>query len=74
MRFSDELDGEAALYTLREFLLEQNGDCALFLHMGRNGKENEKVVRAATALTVSANGDILAKMKAYPFVADVWRQ
>ena len=74
VRFSDQLEGEAVLYTLREFLLEQDGDCALFLHMGSRDKDSERVVRASTALSISANGEVLAKMKAYPFVADVWRQ
>jgi len=72
IRLSDELDDEE-LYALRSMLVDNSGQCAVYLHL--NGTVGpEAVIRASAQLTVAPNRKLLEAIKGHPRVAEVWNE
>jgi len=85
VRLRDEVGTEESLHTMREYLLDRRGTCALFFHVGNgsaaggNGggdkpASRETVVQASSQIRVAGTEDVLAGLREYPQVADVWTE
>ncbi|RPJ09402.1 MAG: DNA polymerase III subunit alpha [Spirochaetaceae bacterium] len=74
IRLSKDLVDEDNSYRLRDFLSDQKGGCRVFFHIEGNGEREETVIRATAELSVSADPDILFKLRGYPQVIEVWSE
>jgi DNA polymerase-3 subunit alpha len=84
VRLKDEVGTEESLHAMREYLLDRRGTCSLFLHVanGNGGKSaadksissRETVVQASSQIRVAGTEDVLAGLREYPQVADVWTE
>ena len=72
IRLKDEVGTEESLHTMREYLLDRRGTCALFFHVGNGG--GFSVVQASSQIRVDGTEDVLAGLREYPQVADVWTE
>ena len=85
VRLRDEVGTEESLHTMREYLLDRRGTCALFFHVGNGSAaggnrgddkpaSRETVVQASSQIRVAGTEDVLAGLREYPQVADVWTE
>jgi DNA polymerase-3 subunit alpha len=74
IKLSREYIDEENSYKLRDFLSEKKGPCHIYFHIMAEGAGGEKVIKASTQLSVSADPDVLFKLKQYPQVIDVWSE
>ncbi len=74
LRIARDFLNEDNSYQLRDFLFDQKGGCMLYFHLTGNGHKKEKVIKAAPQITISASPDVLAKLKLYPQIIDVWSE
>jgi len=74
LRIARNFLNEDNSYQLRDFLFDQKGGCTLYFHLVGNGQKNEKIIKAAPQLTIAADPELLAKLKLYPQVIDVWSE
>jgi len=74
IRIARDFLNEDNSYQLRDYLFDQKGGCLLYFHLAGNGHKREKVIKAAPQLTVSAEPEVLSKLKLYPQVIDVWSE
>jgi DNA polymerase-3 subunit alpha len=72
VRLRDEVGTEESLHEMREYLLERQGPCALFFHVGRDG--GEVVVQASSQIRVAGSDEVLAGLRGWPQVEDVWTE
>jgi DNA polymerase-3 subunit alpha len=72
VRLRDQVGTEESLHEMREYLLDRRGTCALFFHVGENG--GETVVQASSQIRVAGTEEVLAGLRAWPQVADVWTE
>jgi len=72
VRLKDEVGTEESLHTMREYLLDCRGTCALFFHVetGNGGT----VVQASSQIRVAGTEKVLAGLREYSQVADVWTE
>jgi len=61
----------AELNQLRDFLADNCGSCALFIHIPVS--ESEKIVKAANGLDISSCDDIINELKKCNSVSEAWR-
>jgi DNA polymerase-3 subunit alpha len=66
------VDREESLYPLRDYLLENSGDCSVFIHVPV--PEGEGVVRTAASIGCGAGETTLEALSLCAGVAEVWRQ
>jgi DNA polymerase-3 subunit alpha len=74
LRITRDILNEENCYQLRDFLFEQKGDCTIYFHLVGNGDITEKIIKAAPALTIPADEDVLAKLRLYPQIIDAWSE
>ena len=74
VRLRDEVGSEESLHQMREYLLDQRGGCSLFFHLGNGNGGGETVVQASSQIRVAGSDEVLAGLKEYPQVADVWTE
>ena len=65
--------GEDNLVNLRSLLIDHQGTCPVFLHVLDEGTKKEVVVKASSQLLISAEEEVLEKLKSYPKIEEVWR-
>jgi DNA polymerase-3 subunit alpha len=74
IRLKNEIGTEESLHTLREYLLDRRGACALLFHVGGGNGAGDTVVQASSQIRVAGSEDVLAGLREYPQVADVWTE
>jgi hypothetical protein len=65
---------EESLHTMREYLLEKRGACTLFFHVASGNGGGEVVVQASSQIRVAGTEEVVAGLREYPQVADVWTE
>ncbi|MDR1859165.1 MAG: DNA polymerase III subunit alpha [Treponema sp.] len=73
------LDGEAAgrdqgIMPLRNYLSRNTGPCPVFIHLSGNGDGSEKIIRAASGLSLEAEKEALGVLEGCVGVAEAWRE
>jgi DNA polymerase-3 subunit alpha len=63
---------EELLYPLRDYLFENSGPCAVFIHIPVQG--GESVVRTASQISAAADQGVLDSIKTCSGVTEVWRE
>ncbi len=74
VRLNEEVGTEESLHKIREYLLDRRGGCSLFFHLGSGNGRGEIVVEASSQIRVAYAEDVLAGLREYPQVADVWTE
>ena len=75
IRLKDEVGTEESLHTMREYLLDRRGTCALFFHVRQRERAGRvSVVQASSQIRVAGTEEVLAGLREYPQVADVWTE
>jgi DNA polymerase-3 subunit alpha len=72
VRLREEVGTEESLHEMREYLLDRRGTCSLYFHVGSNG--GEVVVQASSQIRIAGTDEVLAGLRGYPQVADVWTE
>lgn len=65
-------NNEQEISNMKDYLFSQSGMCSVFFHI--NTLNGPYIVKANSSLTVSANPEVLAKIKDLEFVKDVWTE
>ncbi|NOY08987.1 MAG: DNA polymerase III subunit alpha [Spirochaetes bacterium] len=68
VRISKELKDEDNLMSIRDFLIERKGKCSLYFHL------DGVIIKASSQLKVSDDDDVVARLKSYPQVVEVWKE
>ncbi|MBR4159102.1 MAG: DNA polymerase III subunit alpha, partial [Spirochaetia bacterium] len=63
---------EQQLEKLREYMLDHEGGCSVFLHIG--GTEKDTVVQATYQIKVSSSFDVPEESELRQFIADIWKE
>jgi DNA polymerase-3 subunit alpha len=74
VRLRQEVGTEESLHAMREYLLDRHGGCTLFFHVESGNGGGEIVVQASTQIRVAGSEEVLAALREYPQVADVWTE
>jgi DNA polymerase-3 subunit alpha len=74
IRLSRDFIDEDNSFKLRDFLSEKKGNCHIFFHLEEKNGGGEKIIKASNQLSVSADPEMLFKLKQYPQVIDVWSE
>lgn len=74
IRVSPTLRTDDDLYALRNFLVERQGKCAVFLHTQAQDYEREVVIKAGTQISVSGMNNILDEINHHPQIEAVWQE
>jgi DNA polymerase-3 subunit alpha len=74
VRLRDEVGTEESLHQMREYLLDQRGGCSLYFHLDSGNGGGETVVQASSQIRVAGSEDVVAGLREYPQVADVWTE
>ncbi|MGA2976274.1 MAG: DNA polymerase III subunit alpha [Spirochaetia bacterium] len=74
VRLKDEVGSEESLHTMREYLLDRRGSCSLFFHVQSGNGGGEVVVQASSQIRVAGSEEVLAGLREYSQVADVWTE
>jgi DNA polymerase-3 subunit alpha len=78
VRLKDEVGTEESLHTMREYLLDRRGACALYFHVGSGGESAsggaETIVQASSQIRVEGTEEVIAGLREYAQVADVWTE
>ncbi len=69
-----EVGTEESLHAMREYLLDRRGSCSLYLHVESGNGGGETVVQASAQIRVAGSEEVLAGLRDYPQVADVWTE
>jgi hypothetical protein len=74
IRLAPDYLSEENLYNLRSSLIENSGNCALFIHLDRDESgKRETVIRASSQITVSSKDGALKAIKNHEGILEVWR-
>ncbi|GHT48035.1 DNA-directed DNA polymerase [Spirochaetia bacterium] len=68
----DALNSADDFTQIRDYIIDHNGSCALFLHIQTN--EKEFVIAAANQLNINPLKSNIEDLKYFPFVLDAWRK
>ncbi len=63
---------EQQLEKLREYMLDHEGGCSVFLHIG--GAEKDTVVQSTYQIKVSSSFDVPEESELRQFIADIWKE
>ena len=63
-------NGETQISDLKNFLFGEKGNCSVYFHI--DAKNNPFVIKANNQLHMNAEEETIEKLKAVPFVKDVW--
>jgi len=74
IRLDAALRNEDDLHELRDFLIDRHGSCALFLHTPGADEDHDTVIKASPHLCVDPAGDLLTKVRAFPYVQSAWHE
>jgi DNA polymerase-3 subunit alpha len=74
VRLRDEVGTEESLHQMREYLLDRRGGCALYFHVGSGNGGGEVVVQASSQIRVAGSEEVLAGLREYAQVEDVWTE
>jgi DNA polymerase-3 subunit alpha len=74
VRLRDEVGTEESLHQMREYLLDQRGGCSLYFHIASGNGGGETVVQASSQIRVAGSEELVAGLREYPQVADVWTE
>ena len=74
IRLARLIKDEEELYSLRSFLIDRRGGCALFLHTQDRAKDKDIVIKASPQLCISNQTDVLEQIRDLPEVEAVWHQ
>ena len=74
IRLSKECLDENSICDLREFLLDQSGECPVYFHMNGNNGRDETIVRASSSIRVREDSEFVDRLKAHTFVTQVWKE
>jgi len=64
--------GEEEIVSLRSFLCENPGQCAVFLHL--EGRGGDSVIKVSSQITVSGTKRVMEELRSHPAVTDVWQE
>jgi len=74
VRLRDEVGSEESLHQMREYLLDRRGGCALYFHLNGHKDGTEIVVLASAQIKVAGSEEVLAGLRDYAQVEDVWTE
>jgi DNA polymerase-3 subunit alpha len=74
IRIAESLRDEQELYELRSMLIDQSGQCALFLHTADPRNGNEVVIKASPHLQVADTKEVIESLTGLPLVEAVWHE
>jgi DNA polymerase-3 subunit alpha len=74
VRIKEEVGSEESLHEMREYLLDRRGSCSLYFHVDGGNGGGETVVQASSQIRVADSEDLIAGLREYPQVADVWTE
>jgi DNA polymerase-3 subunit alpha len=74
VRLRDEVGSEESLHEMREYLLDRRGSCSLYFHVGGGSGDGETVVQASSQIRVADSEELIAGLRQYAQVADVWTE
>jgi DNA polymerase-3 subunit alpha len=74
VRLRDEVGTEESLHQMREYLLDRRGGCALYFHIESGNGGGEVVVQASSQIRVAGSDEVLAGLREYAQVEDVWTE
>jgi hypothetical protein len=74
IRLSRDCLSEEKLYSLRSALIDEQGNCRLFIHLSPSrGETKETVIRASSQITVSSKDAALKSLKNHEGIIEIWR-
>jgi DNA polymerase-3 subunit alpha len=74
IRLAEDVGTEESLHSMREYLLEHRGRCALFFHVGGGNGSEECIVQASSQVLVSDTDEVIARIRGYAQVRDAWKE
>ena len=74
VRFASDRVNEEQFLRLRDFIVGRPGDCGVYFHVRGNGVSGDIVVKASPHITLSADDEVLAEVRAHPLVEEVWKE
>jgi len=63
---------ENDLISLRSFLIDNQGDSSVYLHLLSPESKNDTIIRVSGQITMGASEYILREIKSYPNIEEVW--
>jgi DNA polymerase-3 subunit alpha len=73
IRLRDSLIDEKSLNHLKDFVLDKQGKCILYFHISDNFLKKEQIIRNPN-LRISAQAEVLERLREYPAVVKVWKK
>lgn len=70
IQLDDEFYEERQIFSLKEFLFGNTGNCSVYFHM--NAGENSYTIKANTQLSAPGTKEFIESVKNQPFVKDAW--
>ncbi len=71
IRISPDME-ESDAERIRDFVLDKHGNCSVYIHIRKQGKEF--VIKASNSLSLSSHNDVLSVLKTYPRIQEVWKE
>jgi DNA polymerase-3 subunit alpha len=74
IKLRDDVGSEASLHEMREYFLDNTGGCKLYFHLDGTQGGTETVVAASAHIQVSDSEAVMARIREFQQVAEVWKE
>jgi len=72
IKINRDICKEEDLVSLREYLMDSTGSCAVYLHLPSEDTKKDTVIKASGQIRIEPSGAVLKGIKQHPSIADVW--